>query len=409
MTGRGGDQRLQALLAEPGLQALLTALNPPGEETRLVGGIVRSTLVDETTEDIDLATTLLPPDIMRRGEAMGWKAIPTGIEHGTVTLLRGSRGFEVTTLRRDIDTDGRHARVEFGRDFREDAARRDFTINAMSLGRDGTVHDYFGGRDDLLARHVRFIGDPDTRLREDYLRGLRFFRFSARYHDGPLDAPGLAAVIRQRDGFDILSRERIRQEFFKLVMVPGALPVMQQAETHGLISQLIGLDVSLSRFAARAILQARRPDMPWPALARLAALLADHARTSPDLQERLRLSNDEMKWMMQLSAAESLIRARPNHLAARLADGFPEVAAEALCLAAAEGNAESLLGLLPEVARHPRLMISGRDLMVAGFAPGPVIGARLAAFREAWIEAGSPGGEAEQRALLAQFLLGQRG
>ncbi|MFN3483813.1 MAG: CCA tRNA nucleotidyltransferase, partial [Rhabdaerophilum calidifontis] len=147
------------LLDDPPVAALLALLNPPGEETRIVGGALRNALLGLPVADIDFATTLPPPQTMRRAAAAGWQAVPTGIEHGTVTLVHAGRAFEVTTLRADIDTDGRRATVRFGRDFREDAARRDFTINALSMGPDGVLHDYFGGRDDLAAARVRFIGD----------------------------------------------------------------------------------------------------------------------------------------------------------------------------------------------------------------------------------------------------------
>ncbi len=403
-------QRLDALLADPVLANLMVALNPPGEETRLVGGIVRNALLGEPTDDVDLATTLLPPDILKRGKAMGWKAVPTGIEHGTITLLRAGRSFEVTTLRRDVETDGRHARVLFGRDFREDAARRDFTINALSLGFDGRLHDYFGGEADLVARMVRFIGDPDTRLREDYLRGLRFFRFSARYGEGRLDPAGMAAIARNRAGFAGLSRERIRQEVFKLLMAARVLPVLEQMDAAGLLPDLLGIESDLARFAARARLQAQHPHLPWPALARLAALLSRKGLVDPALQEALRLSNEEMRWLEQCAGAEDLITRGAAHLASWLAEDFPLAAGEAIALAAAvSAEPERILALAEAAEKHPRLHVSGRDFLAAGFTPGPVVGARLAAFRTAWIEAGAPESEAEQRAMFSWFLGGGTG
>jgi poly(A) polymerase len=397
--------RLGALLADPVLSNLMVALNPPGEETRLVGGIVRNALIGEPTDDVDLATTLLPPDTARRGEAMGWQAVPTGIDHGTITLLRDGQRFEVTTLRRDIETDGRHARVLFGRDFREDAARRDFTMNAMSFGHDGRLHDYFNGEQDLAARTVRFIGNAETRLQEDYLRGLRFLRFSARYGQGHLDPAGFAAVLQQRAGFAGLSRERVRQEVFKLLVAEHVLPVLQQAGQAGILPDILGVDVDLPRFAARAALQARSPDVPWPPLARLAALLTAKGRTDPALQNALRLSNEEMRWLEQCAGAEAMIARAPKSLANWLAEDYPLAAQEAIRIAAsASADPETLLALAAAVDHHPKLVISGRDFLLAGFAPGPVLGARLAAFREKWIEAGAPGDEAAQRALFTLFL-----
>ena len=195
---RAGE--IAVFLAQPALSRLLSALDGGGEETRVVGGAVRNLLLGEPASDIDLATTALPQETMRRGKAAGFKAVPTGIEHGTVTLVADGTSFEVTTLRRDVETDGRRAKVVFGRDFVADALRRDFTINALGLGRDGTVHDYCGGLDDLAQRRVRFIGDATARIREDYLRILRFFRFHARYGVGAPDAEGLSACIAGRKG-----------------------------------------------------------------------------------------------------------------------------------------------------------------------------------------------------------------
>ncbi|PZN93230.1 MAG: CCA tRNA nucleotidyltransferase, partial [Hyphomicrobiales bacterium] len=176
--------RIADFLAQPALASALDALNGDGEDTRVVGGAVRDLLLGEPVGDVDLATTALPQETIRRGEAAGFRAVPTGIEHGTVTLVRDGIGFEVTTLREDVETDGRRAKVVFGRDFVADALRRDFTVNALSLDREGGVHDHCGGLADLAVRRIRFIGDAGSRIREDYLRILRFFRFQARYGSG---------------------------------------------------------------------------------------------------------------------------------------------------------------------------------------------------------------------------------
>ena len=185
----------------------------------MVGGAVRNALIGMPVEEIDVATTAVPDEVVRRVSAAGFKPVPTGIEHGTVTVVIDKHPFEVTTLRQDVETYGRHAKVAFGRDWRADAERRDFTINALSATRDGTVYDYVGGLDDLDARRVRFIGDPPKRIAEDYLRILRFFRFHAAYGaGGHPDAEGLAACIAGRDGLGQLSRERVRMELMKLVV-----------------------------------------------------------------------------------------------------------------------------------------------------------------------------------------------
>ena len=182
------------------LARLLAVLDRDGEEARVVGGAVRNALLNEPIGEIDIATTAVPEEVVRRLERDGFKAVPTGIEHGTMTAVIDGRPFEVTTLRQDVETFGRHAKVAFGRDWRADAERRDFTINALSATRAGVVYDYVGGLDDLQARRVRFIGDPNKRIAEDYLRILRFFRFHAGYGHGDLDRTGLAACIAGREG-----------------------------------------------------------------------------------------------------------------------------------------------------------------------------------------------------------------
>src|SRR5437660_1425630 len=200
VTAAGEPARIAdtAWLTEGALGKLMAVLDRDGEEARVVGGAVRNVLIGEPTGDIDVATTALPPEVMRRAQAAGFKAVPTGIEHGTVTIVVDHRPFEVTTLREDVETFGRHAVVRFGRDWRADAARRDFTINALSLSRDGVVHDYVGGLADIAVRRVRFIGQAAARIAEDYLRVLRFFRFHAADGSGLPDPEGLPACIDAR-------------------------------------------------------------------------------------------------------------------------------------------------------------------------------------------------------------------
>ena len=206
-------QRLAELLRRPRLARLLAVLNGDGEETRLVGGAVRNALIGRPVSEFDLASTALPEEVTRRAEAAGFKPVPTGIEHGTVTVVVEGEPFEVTTLREDVETDGRRARVRFGRDFEADARRRDFTVNALSVGADGTLFDYTGGFEDLEARRIRFIGDPAARIREDYLRILRFFRFHAIYAEGapdPEDGSALEAACREAEEEIGLSRRFVR-------------------------------------------------------------------------------------------------------------------------------------------------------------------------------------------------------
>src|SRR5258708_31328658 len=201
---------------------VLEMLNGNGEEARVVGGAVRNALLKIRTGDIDIATTALPAEVIRRAKAAGIKSVPTGIAHGTVTLVVDAQPFEVTTLRQDVETFGRKAKVAFGTDWARDAERRDFTINGLSVGTDGVVHDYVGGLSDIAARRVRFIGDPKLRIAEDYLRILRFFRIHAAFGAGEPDREGYLACIRARAGLASLSAERMRMEMLKLMVAEGA-------------------------------------------------------------------------------------------------------------------------------------------------------------------------------------------
>ena len=240
------------LLRQGPLARALEALNGEGEETRLVGGAVRDLALGEPAVDFDLTTTATTDEVIRRSQRAGLKVALTGVKHGTVTVIVDGRPIETTTLREDVETDGRWAKVMFGRDFAADARRRDFTINALSLGPDGTVHDMVGGLDDLAAGRVRFIGEAEARIREDYLRILRFFRFSARYAAGGLDRNGLSAAIRARDGLARLSRERVRAELMKLLAAPRASEVVQTMGESGFLEPILG-GVGYARRLSRLI------------------------------------------------------------------------------------------------------------------------------------------------------------
>ena len=229
---------------------VLELLNGSGEEARVVGGAVRNALLKIPVGDIDIATTALPAEVISRAKAAGIKSVPTGIEHGTVTLVVDAQPFEVTTLREDIETFGRKATVAFGRDWVHDAERRDFTINALSVDAGGVVHDYVGGLDDIAARRVRFIGDPNQRIAEDYLRILRFFRISAAYGTGDLDRPGYFACIRAREGLATLSAERLRMEMMKLMIAERAVGAIAAMVDGGLLLHIFGGIAYTGPFAA---------------------------------------------------------------------------------------------------------------------------------------------------------------
>ena len=394
----GTRSRLASLLDHPGVARVLAALGRGGEETRIVGGAVRNALLGRPVADIDLATTALPEATVKAGRRAGLKTVPTGIEHGTVTIVVEGRPFEVTTLREDVETDGRHARVRFGRDFAADARRRDFTMNALSLGPDGALHDTVGGLADLAAGRVRFIGEARARIREDYLRTLRFFRFSAEYAEGPLDPDGLAAAVAERDGLAILSAERVRAELLKLLAARRAVPVVAELSESGLLARLTGGVADLGRLARAAASDAARPD---PVL-RLFALLVRTTEDADRLRARLRLSNAEHERLAILAAAATRLRSRDAPLdaaecrrAAVLFGAAPLAAAAAVTAGEPRPLVTSEAAAL--IARYadgsegaPVFRLTGADLLAQGTPPGREIGRRLAEAREAWLAAGCP-------------------
>ncbi len=382
------------------LARALAALNGDGEETRLVGGAVRDLALGAAAGDFDLATTALPEVVMKRARAAGFGVAPTGLAHGTVTLIVEGRPIEATTLRRDVDTDGRHAKVAFGRDFRDDALRRDFTINALSLTADGTVHDYVGGLADLAESRVRFIGEARQRIREDYLRILRFFRFSARYGGGRLDRAGLDAAIAEREGLAILSRERVRAELMKLVVAPRAPQVLAAICEAGLLQPLIAGQTDSARFARLAAIEAASAAAPDPLL-RLGALGVRIEEDSERLRERLRLSNAETVRLTVIARGLADLHdgeAPPGLGALRrlLFERRRRGALDALALFHADrgapaddwrfARARAFLSATPE----PTLPITGADVVARGVTHGQRIGATLKKLQALWIRVGFP-------------------
>jgi poly(A) polymerase len=395
--GRLADRRL---LETGRLARALAALNGEGEETRLVGGAVRDLALGAAVGDFDLATTALPEVVMKRARAAGFGVAPTGLAHGTVTVIVEGRPIEATTLRRDVDTDGRHAKVAFGRDFRDDARRRDFTINALSLTPDGIVHDYVGGLADLAAHRVRFIGEAPQRIREDYLRILRFFRFSARYSDGGLDPPGFAAAIAGRDGLAILSRERVRAELMKLFVAPRASQVLAAICEAGLLQPLVAGQADAARFARFAAIEAAGEMAPDPVL-RLGALCVLIEEDSERLRDRLRLSNAETDRLAALARGLADLHdggAPPSLGALRrlLFERRRQGALDSLTIFHADSGAgvddwrfiraRAFLLSTPE----PTLPITGADVVARGVTHGQRVGATLKKLQALWIRAGFP-------------------
>jgi poly(A) polymerase len=375
---------------------LLALLDRDGEEARVVGGAVRNALLRLSVGDIDMATTALPEEVMRRVAAAGGKAIPTGIEHGTVTVMMEHRPVEVTTLREDVETFGRKARVAFGRDWQADARRRDFTINALSASADGTVHDYVGGVDDIAARRVRFIGDPQRRIEEDYLRILRFFRFHAHFGEGAPDAAGLAACIRSRDGLEKLSRERVRAEMLKLLVAPRATPTVAVMAESGLVGIVLGGVAFLASFENTVKIEAAL-DVEPDAIRRLGALGVWVAEDAERLTQRLRLSNAESERLLALEAWWRIAPAhgeKPAH--ALLYQLGLQSFADRVLLAWSRSDAGAAdrtwqeLARLPQRWTPPAFPLKAADFSRRGISPGPKLGATLRAAELAWIEADFP-------------------
>ena len=377
---------LERLRRRPGVAAVLAALDAPGAETRLVGGCVRDALLGQDAADIDCATTLLPEAVMARARAAGLKAVPTGIAHGTVTLVAEGAPIEVTTLREDVETDGRHAVVRFGSDFARDAERRDFTVNALSLDGGGRLHDTTGGVADLEAGRVRFIGDPETRIREDALRILRFFRFHARFGAGAPDGPALAACTRSRAALDRLSRERVQAEFLKLLEAPGAVAMVATLSETGLLARITGGVGEVGRLA-------RATSLPLGALA--VTVLEDAER----LRARLRLSNGEHaaldRYARALAQARNRAALDAGAVRALAAEHGVEAVEAALAVLAGEPRPRlpaDTPALIDALRAGPPLAlpVTGADLVARGLAPGRGIGRALGAARARWLALGCP-------------------
>ena len=364
-------------LADPALVRVLAAL----PEARIAGGAVRDTLAGRPVADIDLATPRHPAQVIEALTEAGIRAVPTGIAHGTVTAVSGGRGFEITTLRRDVKTDGRHAVVDFTGDWREDAARRDFTMNALSMTRDGAVFDYFGGIHDLGSGIVRFVGDPATRIAEDYLRILRFFRFHARYASGPPDAPAVAAIRAAVPGLARLSAERVWSELTRILAAPdprGAVALMAEI---GVLAAVIPEGADPARLASVVAAGA-----PADALLRLAALLTGDPEA---FAARLRLSTAEHDRLMALRQAPlAPPDADDPALRRLLADTEPAVLRDRIWLEGGTGPEWAALRARLASMQRPAFPLEGRDVLALGLPPGPHVGALLRAVRAWWLAGG---------------------
>lgn len=387
-------------MARPGMPGLLSTLDAGGGATRLVGGAVRDWLLGLDVADVDLATRFAPEDVLARLENAGIKAVPTGIRHGTITAVTHGVPYEITTLRHDVETFGRHATVAFTEDWRADAARRDFTINALYADPlTGGIFDWFGGREDLAKRTVRFIGAPLQRIAEDHLRILRFFRFSARFGTG-LEPEGFAACVVRAADLMTLSRERIRDELLRLLALPAPVSTVRAMVENGILRPVLpaitlsGVDRLAATIAAEAAAHA-----PGDALRRLAALVP--AESADAIAVQLKLSNADRARLVAATAPGDC-PADPRVLAYRIGAR----AAFDRMLLSGDPRAAQWRGPFANWQR-PRMPLTGKDIIAMGVPPGPEVSKKLAAVEDRWLAAGLPA-DREHAAALAREIVGRR-
>ena len=378
-------------MTAPATRAVVKALTADGADVRFVGGCVRDALLGRESADIDIGT----PDPPERVVALLGRAgietrtVPRAIEHGTVTAVAGGNRYEITTLRRDERTDGRHAEVAFTDDWREDAARRDFTINAMSATPDGTLHDYFDGLEDLVAGRVRFVGDPATRIAEDHLRLLRFFRFHAWYGEGEPDADALAACASETDTISTLSGERVQGEMLKLLAAPDPLPALTAMQETGVITQVLPGVKGMTHLAR--LVEIEQPLGDANPIRRLAALISgrDDAAAARSIARRWRLASADATRLAALVHDLDLDPAGQRRLLYRLgAEGFRD----RVFLAWADekkSEDDAAWGAMLETVEEwkvPTFSVTGADVLARGILEGPEVGRLLESVEEWWIE-----------------------
>lgn len=366
-----------------GLQTVLSALRDTYGGPRFVGGAVRDTLLGLVVADVDIATTLLPQEVMDRLEAAGVKAIPTGVEHGTVTAAIHGKNYEITTLRRDVATDGRRAIVAFSQDWQEDAARRDFTINALYADPEtGEIFDYFDGIRDLETGILRFIGNPHERIAEDFLRILRYFRFLARYGKGPIHQDTLNACVQGAHGLTALSRERIAQELARLLSLKDPVGSVRLMAQHGIFAPFLPeLATDAAERLERLVTRERQFDAPVSLPARFLAILKHDAAAVDKVAARLKLSNK-----MRESMARRVQCPSPNakDMRAIAYRTDRDTARDVAMLYAREETLPECLARL-ESWEPPVLPIKGGDLIRLGVPAGPLVARTLQAIEASWI------------------------
>ncbi|EFL89053.1 CCA tRNA nucleotidyltransferase [Ahrensia sp. R2A130] len=383
----------QPWLHRPQLQALLALLNDGEGEAKIAGGAVRNSLLDQPIADVDVATTLVPSEVVERLKSAGHKSVPTGIDHGTVTAIIDGDAYEVTTLRADVETDGRHATVVFGTDWEADARRRDLTMNALYLDADGTVFDPLGGMQDVLAARVVFIDDATQRIREDYLRILRFFRFFAWYGKFRPDADGLRACAREKDGLEGLSAERVWQELSKMLAAPDPVRAVLWMRQTGVLSKILPESENWGIDGIHPLIETEK-ERKWEpdAVLRLMAILPPMEERVASATERLKLPNSVrdrlLAWaQLELPAAKTKQEAFARFLY-RTNNDQAVTDRLRLAIATSDADAKKRRRQLKWLKRwqRPILPVRGADLIAAGMEPGPAISERLSKMEERWID-----------------------
>ena len=387
-------------MANPATRAVIAAITKGGAPARFVGGCVRDTLLGRPIGDIDIATPLPPDAVTAALQAAGLKAVPTGVDHGTITAVANGKPFEITTLRIDVETDGRHAVVDFTADWRQDAARRDFTFNALSADRHGRVYDYFDGIADARAGRIRFVGDPAQRLDEDALRLLRFFRFYAQFGQPPPDSAALAACAAFAPRLAILSGERVRAELLRLLAAADPVPAWRLMADARVARHAIGVAGAVDRLAALVALE----DTADP-VRRLAALLATAPDGAAAVAERLRLSNADRDRLLALTdPAHAVTPAMDPPALRRLLHRLGAAnGRDGVLLARAGDPGDDRFAALADVAqawRPVRFPLKGRDAVALGVPAGPAVGALLREVEAVWIAADF---QPDRRACLAEL------
>lgn len=395
-----------AWLKRPAVRAVFELLDGDQGHVRAVGGIVRNTILGDPGGDVDMASIFTPDEVMARAEKVGIKAVPTGIDHGTVTLVVEDEAIEVTTLRQDVKTDGRHAEVAFGTDWEEDAKRRDFTVNALYVLADGTLYDPLNGVQDCLDRNVHFIGDAAARIEEDYLRILRFFRFFAYYGSGRPEAGGLKAAAKLKAGIKGLSAERVWTELKKILSAPDPSRALLWMRTTGILALVLPEGEKWGMDAIHGIVAAEE-ELEWEIdpLFRLISIIPPQADKAKALAERLKLSNSEadrlVKWAMVTPIAPETSNSALEQF---LYWGDQTAILDRLRLDLAalrqklkQDQNMDLMAKIGALHQHmekalawtaPVFPLGGKDLIALGVEPGEEMGKILKALEQHWVDEG---------------------